>query len=372
MLSIVNKTKHSAFTLIELLVVIAIIAILSTLSVVALTSARAKARDAKRLADIKNTQTALDLYYNEYGVYPTGVEGMDQTSTSYCLSDQGIATTCGAVVYAGSLPLNPTSGLNYLYTPTSSQLSYTIAFTLETGTGDYEAGGYQATPDAIIAVAEEEEEGWTTCGDPLTFDGLPYGSVTADDGHCWLDRNLGATRVAQSSTDYLAYGDLYQWGRAADGHEHIAWADWNVGTPDNSTTSMNADIPDNSLFITESVSPKDWRVNPNNYLWESSTSTNNPCPTGWHVPTNQEWIDVKTAEGINSSATAASSSLRLTAAGYRYYSSGSLYNVGSYGNYWSSSVVGSGSYYLVFDGGGAGMYRYSRAFGCTVRCLKDY
>jgi len=99
MLSIVNKTKHSAFTLIELLVVIAIIAILSTLSVIALTSARAKARDAKRLADIKNTQTALDLYYNEYGVYPAEVTGMSSSTETFCLSNLGISSSCGTIVY---------------------------------------------------------------------------------------------------------------------------------------------------------------------------------------------------------------------------------------------------------------------------------
>ncbi|MFT7002526.1 MAG: hypothetical protein ACJAVW_003569 [Spirosomataceae bacterium] len=37
-------------------------------------------------------------------------------------------------------------------------------------------------------------------------------------GKIWMDRNLGATRVATSSTDAYAYGDLYQWGRATDGH----------------------------------------------------------------------------------------------------------------------------------------------------------
>jgi hypothetical protein len=42
-------------------------------------------------------------------------------------------------------------------------------------------------------------------------------------GKTWMDRNLGASRQATSSTDYLAYGALFQWGRAADGHECITW-----------------------------------------------------------------------------------------------------------------------------------------------------
>ena len=47
-----------------------------------------------------------------------------------------------------------------------------------------------------------------------------YGTVTNPiTGKTWLDRNLGATQVATSSTDAASYGDLYQWGRAADGHQ---------------------------------------------------------------------------------------------------------------------------------------------------------
>ena len=38
-------------------------------------------------------------------------------------------------------------------------------------------------------------------------------------GRTWMDRNLGAERAATSSTDALAFGDLYQWGRGADGHQ---------------------------------------------------------------------------------------------------------------------------------------------------------
>ena len=55
-----NKDKK-AFTLIELLVVIAIIGLLSTLSIIALNSARAKARDAKRISDVKQMQVALEM-----------------------------------------------------------------------------------------------------------------------------------------------------------------------------------------------------------------------------------------------------------------------------------------------------------------------
>ena len=60
-----TSLRQKGFTLIELLVVIAIIGLLSTLAVVALNSARAKARDAKRVADIKQVQTALELFFND-------------------------------------------------------------------------------------------------------------------------------------------------------------------------------------------------------------------------------------------------------------------------------------------------------------------
>ncbi len=65
-----KNQKKKGFTLIELLVVIAIIGLLATLSVVALNNARERARDSRRVSDIKQIQTALELYYNAEDGYP--------------------------------------------------------------------------------------------------------------------------------------------------------------------------------------------------------------------------------------------------------------------------------------------------------------
>jgi prepilin-type N-terminal cleavage/methylation domain-containing protein len=66
------KSKKG-FTLIELLTVIAIIGLLMTIIVVSLGGAKAKSRDARRVADIKNIQLALSMYYNDNGMYPVNI-----------------------------------------------------------------------------------------------------------------------------------------------------------------------------------------------------------------------------------------------------------------------------------------------------------
>jgi len=64
------KNSRPGFTIIELLIVIAIIGLLSTLSIIALNSTRARARDARRMHDIRQITTALEMYYNDNGKYP--------------------------------------------------------------------------------------------------------------------------------------------------------------------------------------------------------------------------------------------------------------------------------------------------------------
>lgn len=68
-----KKYKQNGFTLLELLVVIGIIGLLASIIVVNLTSARRKARDTKRVGDIRNLQTALEDYYAKNGAYPANL-----------------------------------------------------------------------------------------------------------------------------------------------------------------------------------------------------------------------------------------------------------------------------------------------------------
>jgi len=81
----INKRK--GFTLIELLVVIAIIGLLSSVILASLSSARMKARDAKRLSDMRQVMIALELYYSDNGKYPIsdydGCGGWDVGNQSY-------------------------------------------------------------------------------------------------------------------------------------------------------------------------------------------------------------------------------------------------------------------------------------------------
>ncbi len=83
--------SRTGYTLIELLVVISIIGLLSTLIFVSLNKARAKARDARRLVDIKNIALALQVFYEHYGEYPR-INCTPVCQYSYDCSLAGIAT----------------------------------------------------------------------------------------------------------------------------------------------------------------------------------------------------------------------------------------------------------------------------------------
>jgi type II secretion system protein G len=141
-----KKMNAKGFTLIELLVVIAIIGLLSTLAVVALGNARQKARDARRLSDLKQLQTALELYYTDQTAYPAG-SGVTLGSTNYaCLNASGFGTLGCANPYMGQVPSDPLAAQSYVYTAASS--SYTVTASLETTMNNL-SGGVTLSPSGI-------------------------------------------------------------------------------------------------------------------------------------------------------------------------------------------------------------------------------
>ncbi len=180
-------------------------------------------------------------------------------------------------------------------------------------------------------------------------------------GHEWMDRNLGASRVAESSDDSEAYGDLYQWGRFSDGHEKR-----------NSTAIIaqsDGNVPNHGNFIT---GYSDWTNSPNDELWQDS-GLNNPCPAGFRIPTKEEMEAEVQSWTSAGSAGAYASPLKLVTAGTRWGSDGSVNDEGDNGRYLTTTLGGDVPYYLNFfdTGGYVTASSSTRSIGGSIRCLKD-
>ncbi|MEI6378790.1 MAG: LamG-like jellyroll fold domain-containing protein [Candidatus Falkowbacteria bacterium] len=140
----------SGFTLIELLVVIVIIGVLASLTMLALNNARAKSRDAKRVNDIRQISTAVELYYAEYGIYPSSIAN-------------AIISADGTKTYMAKTPTNPSpmndgscGADNYTYATTSDATDYSLNFclaygagALSPGIGSVSKGGFDTAPGLI-------------------------------------------------------------------------------------------------------------------------------------------------------------------------------------------------------------------------------
>jgi len=399
--------KKKAFTLIELLVVIAIIGILATISVIALQNARAKSRDAKRAGDMKQVQTALELFFNDKSRYPT----VDEWNTGKIFS----TTTDSTSTYMQIIPAAPTPNdgactpdqNSISYTPAVDGSSYAISFCLGNTTGSLTPGPKCLTPGGILdttcsvggggapdCTSQFAFTGFASCGDTGTYQGLSYGTVSIN-GYCVMTSSLnvgnqicgsGTTCITEPDDTFdcaniekycydndvnncSTYGALYTWAEAmgiankcnaenyiCDGATCVAQID----------TSCNFPDPANNLI-------------------------QGACPTGWHLPSHDEYEAFSTTLGGNTLGggplkevgtthwsapnTGATNADGFTAvpAGYRW-SDGTYHNIGLYSLMWTATTNGNYSYNrrLWYNSTAFDYYASSiRNYATIVRCFQD-
>lgn len=342
--------NKKAFSLVELLVVIAVIGILATLAVVSLQGARKGARDAKRIANIKQIQTALELYYNDQGQYPESLN-----------FGQGSIESPNAV-YMEKIPSAPSpadgncgSNNAYLYIPIGiNGRAYQISFCLGSKVGQLDPGPHCAKPGGIIPGSCGDD---FICGDPLydSRDGNVYNTVAIGD-QCWFQENLAYLPMVHSNTEYVASNTAKLPGYGVYGYDGS----------DVDTAKSQANYSTYGVL----------------YNWYAVDQAS-ICPTGWHVPTDAEWTELSDFLGggavagklLKASSTwdgTNSSGFTALPAGYRIVSGG-FYDLEGYAFFWSSAGSDPGDswdrrlisgFSRVFRGNG------NQANGYSVRCLR--
>jgi uncharacterized protein (TIGR02145 family)/prepilin-type N-terminal cleavage/methylation domain-containing protein len=342
-----NKTNKKAFTLIELLVAIAIIGILATIAVVALQQARQSARDSKRIADVKQIQTALELYYNYNSEYPAEI-------TNNQIAD-------GTTVYMEIVPTAPTpadgdcdtSSNQYTYIVGEDNATYTLSFCLGSQVGGLSYGDKCAIPGGLLdSACPCASISLISCGNSCEYQGHVYGTVAIGD-QCWFAENLrydnGCGEVTwlnesdegwcgyyNNNSNNEEYGLLYQWSAIMNGSEE--------------------------------------------------EGAQGICPDGWRIPgdtssSSGDWHDLISFIGSNpgtklkaaAPAWNGGDDFGFTAlAGGGRESDGSFVHIGSLAHFWSSSSDGTNALRRGLHLHITGVYRNnlirSRAF--SVRCLR--
>ncbi|CAK7043792.1 MAG: hypothetical protein PARBA_01483 [Parabacteroides sp.] len=203
----------------------------------------------------------------------------------------------------------------------------------------------------------------------------PYYTAIKKGSYYWAPANCGAIRVAQASDGKNktvdGTGNIYQWGRK-DATNH----DGSIASAPTGNSN-----PNNNTFYKTTNNPKDWLSPQNNSLWNgNSKGVNDPCPSGYRIPTSDELRSIGNATTWDGSdglfkvnAENGYPQLILPAAGLREFSSGSSTNLGTGGYYWSSSVPAGStqSNHVFFTTAKFNDAVNVRAYGMSVRCIRQ-
>ena len=175
---------------------------------------------------------------------------------------------------------------------------------------------------------------------------------------------------------------------------HTCWATTNVDFP-----SMFASRPDMYTQLYQWGRTVAWPATGNISGWNFSTadtSTWNPCPAGWRLPTQGEfqalyegsvpeygiWADANTKGnavggrffGPNSATCTLPNNMTdcvfLPAVGFRNYGNGILSNLGVDANYWCSTVGSTSGYQLLFNAGGSSFNNVAKGHAMSIRCVQ--
>lgn len=146
MIFIYMKKNTRGFSLVEILIVVAIVALIGVFAAVAVNSARSKQRDATRIANVRQLQSALEDYFNENNSYPEGqLLPLGDVAQTACLSIGGFRADCSAesAVFLNYVPGTYRDGLSgmvscgdparnaFCYTQLEDGDGYVIHFELE-------------------------------------------------------------------------------------------------------------------------------------------------------------------------------------------------------------------------------------------------
>lgn len=305
-----------------------------------------------------------------------------------CINKTTLSTTTGQTSYAWYKDnVAVSSATSNTYVPTIEgeykvQVSNGTCTTMSTATTISTCG---VTADGRMSILETSttlvsKDGAKSTSKGISESGkilskpLVYGTVTTATGRIWLDRNLGATRVAISSTDVEAYGDYYQWGRPADGHQ-TQYATNNNSSGFTNTKSTSS-VPPNSLWIEPTDGSNDWLTPANNSLWTGANPATNPCPAGFRIPTEAEWEAERVTWTSNNAAGAFASPLKLTRPGMLtgFGSGGATYTAkDNFGQYHTQTAYSNGGVrYFGIEGNNAWFdQNYYKSHGMSCRCIKD-
>jgi len=214
------------------------------------------------------------------------------------------------------------------------------------------------TPTTVTPLDEEPyvEEG------TITHNSFTYGEVTSPTtGRVWLDRNLGASKPCSSINDEACYGDYYQWGRDADGHEKSDSNDTTIQVISIDTVSSEF-VRANSDWTSDDSDGSDREEK-----W-LQTDGDSVCPANYKVPTIEQLLAETADQNIHTSSAAFNSFLKLPFAGFRQ----TIDVTGQgYLHMWSSSNNGTTASNLSSTPDAIIENDSNYANGFPIRCIKN-